>query len=246
MARTVVTSLRSKLNKSMTGSKRRPSTARWTSAWPVKASAFLPTPFFRSQPMRSVLIFSACPICSRETLTLASTMRLSAFSKNLTWITTVLRCMSSSSSSTSASKLVRLTQIKPTTWETGLSPLKKTARSTRTGPETASKKMMGMLDVPDCERCMVLDFIASNINGNNVPPMPLEECFPMAINSFVYSLDSNRTNTVSAYELEKFITEGKKEGWATEEDVDNIRAWMDEKKDKNGDVAHGDIDALAR
>ena len=106
--------------------------------------------------------------------------------------------------------------------------------------------MMGMLDVPDCERCMVLDFIASNINGNNVPPMPLEECFPMAINSFVYSLDSNRTNTVSAYELEKFIAEAMKEGGLTEEDADNIRAWMDEKKDKNGDVAHGDIDALAR
>merc|ERR1711957_564364 len=112
-------------------------------------------------------------------------------------------------------KLVRLTQIKPTAWETGLSLL----------------KMMEMLDVPDCERCMVLDFIASNINGNNVPPMPMEECFPMAINSFVYSLDSNRTNTVSAYELEKFIAEAMKEGGLTEEDADNIRAWMDEKKD---------------
>ena len=114
------------------------------------------------------------------------------------------------------------------------------------GAKEGLKAMMGLLDVPDCERCMVLDFIASNVNRNNVPAMPMEECFPMAINSFVYSLDSNRTNTVSAYELEKFITEGEKEGWATEEDVDNIRAWMDEKKDKNGDVAHGDIDALAR
>lgn len=93
---------------------------------------------------------------------------------------------------------------------------------------------------------MVLDSIASNVNGNNVPAMPMEECFPMAINSLVYSLDHNRSNGVSAFELEKFIEESKTEGGLTEEDADNLRAWMDEKKDANGDVGHGEVSDLAR